>query len=303
MKSEKDKTLKGRAKVKNIEEEFKGKIDKNQFDNMLKAQKQFIDNFENEYEKLYLGKLEKYQLEQSEHGRNHNSFFYEHRMIEYVKSGDLEGIKKLYRKTEVDVEFSTIGNVSSDFFKKYEYYMVTGIILFSRAAVEAGVSVERAYELSDIFLRELSVAKTLPEYFEISMLSTLMFTKLVADDNNKKYPFVDACKDYIARNLRKPFKIQDIGRMIGVNNSYLSKVFSKTENMTISQYVTKKRCMHAANLLRYSEYSISEIAEYFCFSSQSHFGVQFKKIYGITPREYRNKYKESGTYNIIQNKQ
>ena len=72
--------------------------------------------------------------------------------------------------------------------------------------------------------------------------------------------------------------------------------FSETEGMTISQYVTRKRCSHAANLLKYSDYELSDIAEYFCFSSHSHFGAQFKKVYGMTPSEYRQRYKESGTY-------
>lgn len=279
-----------------MDNNFFDKYSRSEMDSFFNTANQIIKNFDKEYAKQYLAKLEKYQLEQSEHDRNHNAVLIERRMIERVKAGDLEGIKKMY-KSEAYVDLSTIGNVSKDFLKSYEYYMVTEIILVSRAAAEAGVSVEAAYELSDIFLQELSTAKTFKEYMKISMLSNLMFTKLVSDTtNNKKYLFIDACKDYIARNLRKPFKIQDISQQIGVNNSYLSKIFSKTEGMTIRQYVTKERCSHAANLLRYSDYDISEIAEYFCFSSQSHFGVQFKKIYGMTPKEYRIKHKESGTY-------
>ena len=279
---------------------FFDKHSRSEVDSFLNTANQIIKNFDKEYATQYLAKLEKYQLEQSEHGRNHNAVLIERRMIERVKAGDLEGIKKMYQ-SEADVDLSTIGNVSKDFLKSYEYYMVTEIILVSRAAAEAGVSVEAAYELSDIFLQELSTARTFKEYMKISMLSNLMFTKLVSDTtNNKKYPFIDACKDYIARNLRKPFKIQDISQQIGVNNSYLSKIFSKTEGMTISQYIAKERCSHAANLLKYSDYDISEIAEYFCFSSQSHFGVQFKKIYGMTPKEYRIRYKESGVYSYQQ---
>lgn len=283
-----------------MDNNFFDKYSRSEMDSFFNTANQIIKNFDKEYATQYLAKLEKYQLEQSEHGRNHNAVLIERRMIERVKAGDLEGIKKMYQ-SEADVDLSTIGNVSKDFLKSYEYYMVTEIILVSRAAAEAGVSVEAAYELSDIFLQELSTAKTFKEYMKISMLSNLMFTKLVSDTtNNKKYPFIDACKDYIARNLRKPFKIQDISQQIGVNNSYLSKIFSKTEGMTISQYIAKERCSHAANLLKYSDYDISEIAEYFCFSSQSHFGVQFKKIYGMTPKEYRIRYKESGVYSYQQ---
>ncbi|MBR1572504.1 MAG: helix-turn-helix transcriptional regulator [Lachnospiraceae bacterium] len=68
------------------------------------------------------------------------------------------------------------------------------------------------------------------------------------------------------------------------------------EGMTIRQYLIKERCIHAANLLKYSDYDLSTIAEYFCFSSQSHFGNQFKKVMGMTPKEYRTRYKNTSVY-------
>ena len=60
--------------------------------------------------------------------------------------------------------------------------------------------------------------------------------------------------------------------------------------MTLQQYVLKERCRHAANLLRHTDYPISLIAEYFCFSSQSHFGKAFKDYSGMTPKEYRDRH-------------
>ena len=256
-----------------------------------------IDDFENGRMDKYLSRLERYQLAQSENNRNHNGVLLERQMIDTVKSGDLSALKKMYSLSEINVDFATIGYVSKDLLKRHEYYTLTAIVLTTRAAVEAGVSVETAYELSDIFMQEISEASTIEEYNKMNLLAMVTFTKLVSDvKKNKRYPYIDACKDYIARNLRKPFKISDIGPHIGVNNSYLSKKFAETEGMTISQYITMERCSHAANLLKYSDYELSEIADYFCFTSHSHFGAQFKKIYGMTPSEYRKRYKESGTY-------
>ncbi|MBR6322669.1 MAG: helix-turn-helix transcriptional regulator, partial [Lachnospiraceae bacterium] len=36
-----------------------------------------------------------------------------------------------------------------------------------------------------------------------------------------------------------------------------------------------------------SEYDVGAIAEYFCFSSPSHFAMKFKEYYGCTPGAYR----------------
>ena len=52
--------------------------------------------------------------------------------------------------------------------------------------------------------------------------------------------------------------------------------------------------VRAANLLRYSDNSLSEIAEYVHFPSQSYFGKIFKKCTGMTPRAYRDRYQTIG---------
>ena len=256
-----------------------------------------IDDFEKGKEDKYLSRLEKYQLAQSENNRNHNSVSMERELINIVKTGDLNALKEMYADEEMFVDFSTIGYVSKNVMKRHEYYALTAVVLTTRAAVEAGVSVEKAYELSDIFMQQISESTTILEYNKVSLIAIVTFIKLVSDlKKNRKYPYIDACKDFIARNLRKPIRVSDIGLEIGINNSYLSKKFAEAEGMTISQYICKERCEHAANLLKYSNYELSEIAEYFCFSSHSHFGAKFKKIYGMTPNEYRKRYKESGTY-------
>ena len=44
----------------------------------------------------------------------------------------------------------------------------------------------------------------------------------------------------------------------------------------------------AKNMLRYSEYPLSDIANRLSFSSQSHFIQQFKEQTGMTPKKYRD---------------
>ena len=46
----------------------------------------------------------------------------------------------------------------------------------------------------------------------------------------------------------------------------------------------------AQHMLKYSDYSLVEIANYLAFSSQSHFIQTFKKLIGVTPKKYRDHY-------------
>ena len=234
---------------------------------------------------------EDYLIEKSDYERSHDSAAYEGKLLDLVREGNVEGMKHMLTNS---FEEKNIGVVSEDDFKQTEYLVVTMIALLSRTAVEGGMSIEEAYSMADIYLRKLSRVRSSEDALVIGSKAQLEYTEKVAEVKRKRSnnPYVEECKNYIAKNLRKPFKVGDISQEIGINRSYLTTKFTENEGMTIQQYITEERCRHAANLLRYSKYPISIIAEYFCFSSQSHFGRQFKKQFGMTPKEYRNKYQK-----------
>lgn len=241
--------------------------------------------------------LEHYQLEQSEEERGHDSRDYENQLLQIVKRGDIAAMKNLMNREPL--ESDEIGVVALDNQKRIEYLVVSLITLISRAAIEGGTNPEKAYELSDIYLQQLERCRNVTEINMIGEKATAAFTELVQKENESRSQVicVEKCKDYIAKHLRRNFKVGDIAPEIGVSRTYLTRKFSEVEGMTIQQYIMQERCEHAANLLKYSNYPISIISEYFCFSSQSHFGVQFKKFYGMTPNEYRNQNRYIGSYN------
>ena len=61
--------------------------------------------------------------------------------------------------------------------------------------------------------------------------------------------------------------------------------------MAFSDYVSQQKIEAAASLLRYSDYSDSEISSLFCFSSQSYFIKVFRKYMGMTPKAYKKQYR------------
>lgn len=102
---------------------------------------------------------------------------------------------------------------------------------------------------------------------------------------------MEQCKDYLTQNIHKRIIVEEMAKQIGVNRTYLSGKFSEQEGMSISKYNILVRLRAAENMLKYSEASISEISDYLCFSSQSHFGKEFKKKNGISPAQYRKQNK------------
>ena len=71
--------------------------------------------------------------------------------------------------------------------------------------------------------------------------------------------------------------------------SYLSRLFSASENSTIEKYIALQKIEKAKEFLSLKKYRISEIANYLHYKNTSHFSTQFKKITGQTPSQYQKK--------------
>ena len=186
-----------------------------------------------------------------------------------------------------------IGKMAGDGLKQYEYMVAATITLVCRAAMEGGVTPAIAYAISDVYFQKLEKCRLPSEVIQLSTEVRKEFTAMVKVGKGHRGSayYVEQCKDYIAQNIHKRLSVEEIAKQIWVNRTYLSGQFSKQEGMTISQYSTMIRLLAAANMLKYSDAPISEIAEYLCFSSQSYFGDQFKKKNNMTPAEYRKRNK------------
>ncbi|MGN6533823.1 MAG: helix-turn-helix domain-containing protein [Ginsengibacter sp.] len=76
--------------------------------------------------------------------------------------------------------------------------------------------------------------------------------------------------------------------------NYLSALFSSVESMTIEKYAILQRIERAKELIAYNELNLNEIAFKLCYSSVQHLSLQFKKITGLTPSQYKQSAKELG---------
>lgn len=132
------------------------------------------------------------------------------------------------------------------------------------------------------------------EILEYNRKVVIEFTRRVSEkkDKKKNSSYTEKCKDYIHKNYHHKIHLEAVACEIGISQGYLSRCFRKDTGMSIQEYIQKFRVERAVNLLKYSEASLPEISDYVCFHSQSHFGSVFKKYMYMTPKEYRDHYKE-----------
>ena len=93
---------------------------------------------------------------------------------------------------------------------------------------------------------------------------------------------------YLESHLSDPVSVTDLADLLGLNSEYLCTVFKKETGLTIIQYLQRLRIGQARMMLeRFPERDAAEIGRACGYESPSYFGLQFKRITGSTPNQYR----------------
>ena len=137
--------------------------------------------------------------------------------------------------------------------------------------------------------------------FKIEGLLYLFFSKLCEDrkeipsmnkeENTNNY--INKAIEFIQNNYHNSIKVTDIANYICLNRSYLTSIFQNNLNMSPQKFLMKFRITKAAELLYNTNLSITNIAYSCGYSDPLAFSKAFKKIKGISPKEYRNTKKET----------
>ncbi len=241
-------------------------------------------------------RVEKKIFENMEDGIRHNAYDQEFRELYAVEHGDLE----LLESSIAELEEELIGVLSPDPLRNQKNLGIVLVTNTSRAAIRGGLNAEIAFSMSDLYVQQIEECQSIGMPLQLARSAEFRFTRMVRENLNnglKDYSdvineHVSNCKNYICSNLHMKLEVRGIASAIRIDPDYLSRIFHKTEGMTISEYILKKKVILVKNLLTYSDYSYSEIAAYLGFSSQSYLGARFKQETGYTLRGYRMKFRK-----------
>ena len=100
---------------------------------------------------------------------------------------------------------------------------------------------------------------------------------------------------YINENISEHLTLDIIAKENGISKYYLCHSFSSAVGMTVFEYIRVTRISNAMKLLTQTSATISEIALESGFESFAYFSKVFREQIGLTPREYRCKYRVSET--------
>ncbi len=97
--------------------------------------------------------------------------------------------------------------------------------------------------------------------------------------------------EMIRNEFDRNITLEECAVRLHYNNFYLSSVFKKETNMSFSEYLTQYRFKMSKKWLVETEMPIKDIAEKLSYNNSQNFIRSFRKLEGMTPGQYRSKYK------------
>ena len=230
--------------------------------------------------------LEYLTLRQREEDFIHHTYEEERFIYELMEAGNHMAVNLMQDKFISNHN----GILSHHPIKNMQYHFVVDCTLVARACISGGLSYLISYSLSDLYVQKVDLCTTIHEIRELHLEMLLDYWKRLQDAKKEKIYSkpIERCVSYIYMHLHEKITVQILASEVKLNANYLSTLFKKVMNISISDYIRAQKLEAAKSMLKFSDYSFSEISNMLALGSQSYFSALIKEECGCTPWQYRN---------------
>ncbi len=109
-----------------------------------------------------------------------------------------------------------------------------------------------------------------------------------ANRRSGKDKLIASIQQYINDNLDGRLQLTEVAEYFGLSAAYLSTIFKKNTDVGFSEYVYTKKIEKAKKMLLNDDMKIYEVADALSFESAYYFSKVFKRVEGMSPREWLN---------------
>lgn len=100
-------------------------------------------------------------------------------------------------------------------------------------------------------------------------------------------PEIVSVIEYINNNYKNKISLDDVSSAVQMSKYHLCRKFKETTGATIFQYIDNVRLVRVHSLLLNTDLSLENITDETGFGTYARLSKAFKKIYGVTPKEFR----------------
>jgi len=216
--------------------------------------------------------------------------FYRSDDVYYLEDSDLvsQAIVVYFKENFLGESFWDLPNISP--IKKLFSYARRGIKF--NETVTSGL-MQRILKLDDQMngvekiIDLLTILKIMADTKEFNLLSSNAFTKRINQDECER---INMVYQFIMDNYTANPTLEQVAQIAHMSVTAFCRYFKSHTYKTYIQFLNEIKIGNACKLLIDNKLSISQICFETGFNNFSHFNDQFKKIMGLTPREYQKKH-------------
>ena len=145
----------------------------------------------------------------------------------------------------------------------------------------------RYQKLTEILLRAQERVEKRRGDEQMAQLGHRYIDSLAQEARGDTVNAMETAVSYIEEHLSEDLSVRDLAGVCFVSADHLTRLFKKNTGMTVSEYIQDKRFRLAGELLSRGDLSVSMVSNAVGFGNYSYFTEQFKKYYGMTPRDYQ----------------
>lgn len=149
-------------------------------------------------------------------------------------------------------------------------------------------------EISD-FLKKINDSHYLLSFQSFKNIKQVLYnlfnfsTRKFIDEKGGKDSLIANVKNFIDKNYFNDVGLEEIARLFHISAPYLSKIFKQEMGVNISEYLTNIRIQKSIEILREGSIDTVKLAQMVGYSDYAYFYKVFKRVTGMTPREYLSK--------------
>jgi len=211
-------------------------------------------------------------------------YVFENQLIRAVELGQLHMVNQLNSAFSANL----FEKRAADPLRNAQNYTIIMNTLLRKAAERGGVHPIHIDRVSSEVAMKIESMSSISQTKELMMDIFRTYCELVREKSMKELPpIVKQTVLIIESDLSADLSPRLLAAQQGVSLGYLSSIFKKATDLTISEYVRQKRMEYAAYLLRNTNLQVQTVALHNGIMDVQYFSKLFKRQIGMTPTEYR----------------
>jgi len=199
----------------------------------------------------------------------------------YLESGQKEAFFDLYEEMMMMME------ISQDRTWQIELFYSVSLCLLSYAK-RSGLFHELLQETRIESMMRVDAHESWGEtvqYFKNA--AKFLFRERQPDPEERAGRVIQMLHSYIQDHMNEELTLTKLSSLVYHSPTYLSRLYKRTTGMKLFDYITEQRMRKASVMLVETNMKINEIAAAVGYETAAYFTLTFKKMFRVTPQEYR----------------